>query len=108
MTIGQTAALIAQATAVVTGDTSVLHMASALETPVVGIYGSTRPGDNIPQFGPHALLYDDTISCAPCYKSRCPLTGSDHLRCQKAVTPERVLSAIETLLKEAHEPSLSC
>jgi lipopolysaccharide heptosyltransferase II len=103
-TIGQTAALVAAAAAVVTGDTSVLHIASALGTPVVGVYGSSRPGDNAPQFGPHVLLFDDTVPCAPCYKSRCRLVGGDHLRCQRAVTPAQVLNALETLRKESHEP----
>ena len=94
---GAFAALIAQAAAVVTGDTLALHLASALQTPFVGIYGSSRPADNLPLFGPQALLYDDAVPCAPCYKERCPLRGADHLRCQRAVTPAQVLAALEQL-----------
>lgn len=93
-----TLALVAQADAVVSGDTSVLHVASALAVPLVGIYGSTRPGDNAPLFGPHVLLHDDTVPCAPCCLSRCPLRGNEHLRCLRAVTPARVLDALEQLL----------
>ena len=95
---GPFAALIAQAAAVVAGDTLALHLASALETPLVGIYGGSRPGDNRPLFGPQALLYDNTVPCAPCYKERCPLRGTDHLRCQRAVTPAQVLAALARLL----------
>ena len=104
-TIGTTAALIRQAAAVVTGDTSALHLASALGTPVVGIYGSTRPGDNAPLFGASVLLFDDAVPCAPCYKAQCPLTGADHLRCQRAVTPAQALDALDVFLKgsENHE-----
>ena len=98
-TIGATAALIRQAAAVVTGDTSALHLASALGTPLVAIYGSTRPGDNAPLFGPNTLLYDDAVSCAPCYLARCPLTGADHLHCQRAVTPSQALAALDVFLK---------
>ena len=98
-TIGTTAALIRQAAAVVTGDTSALHLASALGTPLVGIYGSTRPGDNAPLFGANKLLHDDTVPCAPCYQARCPLTGADHLRCQRAVTPSQVLAALDVFLE---------
>lgn len=94
------AALIGQAAAVVTGDTVALHLASALETPVVGIYGGSRPGDNAPLFGPQVLLHDDAVPCAPCYKERCPLRGADHLRCQRAVTPAHVLNALERLAKQ--------
>ncbi len=99
--IGLTVALVSQAQAVVTGDTALLHIASALETPVVGIYGSTRPRDNTPQFGPHVLLYDDAVPCAPCYLDHCPLKGVDHLRCLHTITPARVRGALEGL---AHDP----
>jgi len=98
--VGVLAALIGQAAAVVTGDTLTLHLASALETPLVGIYGGSRPGDNAPLFGPSVLLFDDAVPCAPCYKERCPLRGAEHLRCQRAVTPDQVLEALEALWKE--------
>ncbi len=100
---GVLAALIGQAAAIVTGDTLALHLASALETPLVGIYGGSRPGDNAPLFGPHALLFDDAVPCAPCYKERCPLRGAEHLRCQRAVTPGQVLDALETLMRPGLE-----
>ncbi len=100
--IGVLAALIGRAAAIVTGDTVALHLASALETPLVGIYGGSRPGDNAPLFGPHRLLFDDAVPCAPCYKVQCPLRGADHLRCQRAVTPGQVLKALAELgIKEA-------
>lgn len=96
--IGVTAALVQKAAAVVTGDTATLHLASALGTPLVAVYGSTRPADNAPLSGPSALLYDDSVPCAPRYKSHCPLKGRDHLRCQYAVTPQRVLEALKAFL----------
>jgi len=99
--LGATAALVQQASAVVTGDTVMLHMASALETPLVGIFGSTRPGENLPLYGPQALLYDDSVACAPCYKGHCPLKGSQYLQCQRAVTPKQVLSALTQLSAES-------
>ena len=92
--LGLTVALVSLAQAVVTGDTALLHIASALEVPVVGIYGGTRPRGNAPQFGPHVLLYDDTVPCAPCYLDHCPLKGTDHLRCLHAITPARVVAAL--------------
>ena len=100
ISLGASAALIGQAAAVVTGDTFALHLASALGTPLVGIYGGSRPGDNAPLFGPNVLLFDDAVPCAPCYKERCPLRGNEHLRCQRAVTPNQVIEALETLWKE--------
>lgn len=97
--IRETAAIVERAAVVVTGDTSALHIASALGVPVVGIYGGTRPRDNRPQFGPNALLFDDTVPCAPCFKADCPLKGEEHMRCMKAITPAAVDEAISTLVK---------
>lgn len=100
--VGVTAALAALASAVVTGDTVMLHIASALQTPVVCIYGSSRPASNIPLFGSNVLLYDASVPCAPCYKEHCPLKGAKHLRCQHAIPPDQVLSALYKLLDEAN------
>ncbi len=93
--IGLTVALVSLAQAVVTGDTALLHIASALQVPVAVIYGSTRPRDNTPLFGPHVLLYDDTVPCAPCYLDHCPLKGADHLRCLHAITPAAVVAELK-------------
>lgn len=94
----ETGALVEMAAAVVTGDTSVLHIASALGTPLVAIYGSTRPGDNAPLYGEHRLLFDDAVSCAPCYKADCRFHGDNRLRCLHSVTPAQVLAALEELI----------
>lgn len=97
--IGVTVGLVAQASAVVTGDTVLLHIASALQTPLIGIYGSTRPGSNIPLFGPSTLIYDASVSCSPCYREHCSLKGTHHLRCQYVVSPTQVYSALASILK---------
>ena len=95
--LGQTAACVERAAAVVTGDTSVLHLASALGTPLVGIYGSTRPRDNAPRFGRNRLLFNDEIDCSPCYKAKCPLHGSSHMACMTSISPDAVLNALTEL-----------
>ena len=93
----QTAALVERADAVVTGDTSVLHMASALDTPLVGVYGSTRPKDNAPLFGNNELLFVEELPCAPCYKSHCPLSGAAHLACLTGITADQVIAALQRM-----------
>ncbi|MEO7714984.1 MAG: glycosyltransferase family 9 protein [Capsulimonas sp.] len=98
--VRQTAALVDRAAVVVTGDTSILHIASALDTPMIGIYGSTRPKDNAPLFGRNVLLYDDTVPCSPCYKSSCPLKGEDFMRCMTQISPAKVLECVENALSK--------
>jgi ADP-heptose:LPS heptosyltransferase len=95
--LGQTGALIKGAIGVVTGDTSILHISSALNIPTVAIYGSTRPNEYTPLFGKNVLLYDENTPCAPCYSSSCALTGKKHLKCLKAVTAESVLDKLQQI-----------
>jgi len=96
----QTVALVKMASVVVTGDTSVLHIASAVETPVIGIYGSTRPGDNAPFFGEHVYLYNDDVECSPCGKANCPLSGVDFMKCMRTVTVEWVYAHLQEYLSQ--------
>jgi lipopolysaccharide heptosyltransferase II len=95
--IGETAALIERSSAVVTGDTSVLHIASALDVPLIGIYGSTRPNDNAPLFGRSELLFDDSVDCAPCYHSTCRLANGERLKCLRQISVEQALAALERI-----------
>lgn len=95
----QLAALIARLELVVSGDTGPLHIATAVRTPVVALFGSTDPADTGPWrggagCGPATVLYD-ALSCAPCRKS--PTCGG-RFDCLRALTPERVLDASCDLL----------
>lgn len=91
-------ALIDQAAAVVTGDTSILHFASAVETPLIGIYGSTRPGLNAPYFGEHAYFFNDDLECSPCSRANCPLEGVSFMKCMRTINPGDVHLALLNLM----------
>jgi ADP-heptose:LPS heptosyltransferase len=108
--LGETIALIERSNIVVTGDTSILHIASALEVPTVAIYGSTRPGTNEPLHGTNVLLYDDTVECAPCNQAECRFKDLRRLRCQLAISPSTVAQSIMGLLATSNEVlrSYSC
>ena len=97
----QTVALVKMASGVVTGDTSVLHIASAVETPFVGVYGSTRPGDNAPFFGEHVYVYNEDVKCSPCGHADCPLKGDEFMKCMRTVPPDRVFNALSQYLTPA-------
>jgi heptosyltransferase-2 len=95
--LGETTALVRRATVVVTGDTSMLHIASAVDVPVVAIYGSTRPDDNVPLFGKQSLVFNPDVACSPCSQARCPLRGVDHMKCMRTISPDRVYDAITSV-----------
>ena len=85
-------ALLTELDALVAGDTGVAHLAAALGTPVVALFGPTDPALSAPR-GPVALL-SHPVPCAPCFYRTCPI---DH-PCMRLLAAERVRERLETLL----------
>ena len=93
------AELLGRARALVTNDSAPLHLASAMNTPTVAIFGPTVPEFG---FGPlasrSAVLGLDSLACRPCDRhgpQRCPL---GHWRCMREITPRHVAMALQDLL----------
>jgi ADP-heptose:LPS heptosyltransferase len=93
-------ALIERADLVVTNNTGPMHVAAAVQTPVVALFALTNPPE---QWGPwrvpHRLLNHD-VPCRLCYSRVCPTTHG----CLRLVTPDDVLAAASELLAE-HRPA---
>ena len=102
------AELIARAAVLVTNDSAPLHLASAMGTPTVAIFGPTVPEFG---FGPlasrAAVLGHDSLACRPCDRhgpQRCPL---GHWRCMREITPRYVATAVHELLTPSLPPTRS-
>ena len=94
------AALVGCAPVLVSNNSSPVHLASALRTPVVDLYALTNP-QHTPWMTPSRVLFHET-GCRFCYKSVCPETHHD---CLRRVAPEAVARAALELLA-ASETSL--
>jgi lipopolysaccharide heptosyltransferase II len=88
------AALLARAPLVISNNTSAVHLASAVSTPVVDLYALTNP-QHTPWRVPSRILFED-VPCRFCYKSMCP---EGHHRCLRGVAPDAVASAAMDLLE---------
>ncbi|HEY1083165.1 MAG TPA: lipopolysaccharide heptosyltransferase II [Prosthecobacter sp.] len=75
----------------VTNDTGTMHLAAALGTPTVSIFGSTEPVLTGP-LGPQHTVIRHHVPCSPCFKRECPF---GHYECMTKVTPEQVAGAVE-------------
>ena len=93
--LAEAIALIARADAVVANDSGLLHIASALNRPVVALYGPTDP-DHAPPFSDVAAALSLRLACAPCRQRECPLGHQD---CMQKMGTEMVWSALRPMLK---------
>lgn len=93
------AALIERAAVLVSNDSAPLHLASAVGTPVVAIFGPTTPGLGFGPRGSAAIVERSDLSCRPCSAhgpARCPL---GHHRCMREIPATAVHEAIAALIR---------
>ena len=91
-TLRELCALLKLCRVVLTNDTGPMHVAAAVGTPVVAIFGSTSPeltGPGLPGDSSHHLL-ESHAACAPCFRRVCPID----LRCMTGISVERVVQSV--------------
>ncbi|WP_114690118.1 lipopolysaccharide heptosyltransferase II [Polynucleobacter necessarius] len=86
-------ALISQAKAVISNDSGLMHIAAALKTPQVAIFGSSDPA-HTPPFSDKAKVIWLNLACSPCHKRECPL---GHLQCLNDILPAQVFATLNSL-----------
>lgn len=87
----QLAALYRRARLVVSTDTGPMHLAAAVGTPVVALFGPTAAWRTGP-FGSGHQIVRAPAPCAPCFKRRCDAGG-----CMNRISVERVLAAVDKI-----------
>ena len=88
-------ALLSELDGLVAGDTGVAHLAAALGTPVVTLFGPTNPRLTAPR-GPATTLVHP-VPCAPCFYRRCPIEHP----CLSGIDGHRVAQAILAAMASA-------
>lgn len=88
-------ALIARAHVVVANDSGLLHIASALNRPLLALYGPTDP-EHAPPFSDVAKSLSLKLPCAPCKQRSCPL---GHRDCMRKMDSEMVYQELKPMLK---------
>jgi heptosyltransferase-2 len=87
--------LLSIADNVVSNDSGLMHIASALDKPLVALYGATSPKFT-PPLSKQATILSIPVDCGPCFKRECP---EKHHKCLKELYPQQVTSALKRTLK---------
>jgi lipopolysaccharide heptosyltransferase II len=93
----QLAALLSRLTLLVSNDSGPLHLAAAMGTRVVGIYGPTRPDLQGPWGKDHETVVKAGLPCLGCNGVTCKIVTHD---CMRQLGVEEVLEAVRRCLKK--------
>ncbi len=96
----ETAALMDHCNVLLTNDSGLMHMATALKKKVVAIFGSTTELLGFyPYLTEHIILEHKSLACRPCShvgKHKCP---KRHFKCMKEIEAEQVIQAVQNMLR---------
>jgi len=90
----QLAALMKRCKVYLTPDSAPLHVAAAVNTPIITFFGPTDATRHVPPAKTMVIL-DKKLACAPCYSPRCRILTH---ACMKDISPEEVLRNINELM----------
>ena len=87
-------AYIDRCDAFVTNDSGLMHVAAALKTPTVAIFGSTDHVATGP-FSDQARIIRKPMACSPCKETHCP---QNHFQCMEQISAQEVFAAVQVFL----------
>jgi heptosyltransferase-2 len=98
-TLPELALLLSRCALLITNDSAPAHVAGAVGTPVVQIYGASVLSMGYGPLDPRSRIVQVDLPCRPCgahHENRCP---AGHFRCMRDITPEMVLGAAREVVR---------
>ena len=93
--VGLLPSLLRQAAVLITNDSGPMHIAAAVGTPVVALFGPTDPRKTGP-YGKGHLVLSHPVECSPCFSRDC--ARAMKLECLLEVKPDQVVHAVQQQL----------
>lgn len=82
--------ILASCSAAVSNDSGLMHIAAAVDVPVVAMYGATTPAYT-PPLHDNAKAFYMQLTCSPCWQRTCQY---QHYRCLRDIVPAQVFKAV--------------
>jgi heptosyltransferase II len=104
--LGDLAALLSLCDLVVTNDTGPMHLAGAVGTPTVSLWGPSDPREVRQVGAPDVRVTGPELACKPCYRNHCARRGAGtllpdaHEECMRLIEVESVVRAVDAALGE--------
>jgi len=95
-TLLQLGAVLKRCSLLISGDTGPLHLATAVGTRVVALFGAADPARTGPVGTGHRVLQAHGVACRPCRRRVC--TSGIDLECMKKISTQEVLDAVREML----------
>lgn len=92
------AAIISFARLFVGNDSGLVHLAGAVDCPVVVLSGPDDPQETSPLCKRKKLIIKD-LDCISCVKNECPKSGNEFMQCMKLITIDEVFDAAKSIYK---------
>lgn len=91
--LSELASLYKRALMVISTDSGPMHLAAAVGTPVIALFGPTDPNRTGPYGAGHTVIRNE-MECSPCFLKQCPAA-----KCMENITPEQVFVAVKKTLR---------
>lgn len=98
-TVGELPGILKMAACFIGVDTAALHIAAAVGTPTIGLFGPSAAVSWAPRGNGHRVVTAD-LPCIPCRNKGCD--NREYSRCMETLSADSVLSCFETLCRTLH------
>ena len=92
--LGEAMALIEKCALFITNDSGLMHVAAALNVPLIAIFGSTNSTTTGP-LSSNSRIVQVPMDCNPCLKPECP---KGHLKCMEQIGVDMVFDIVKEIL----------
>lgn len=95
-TLLQLGAILEKSALLISGDTGPMHMATAVRTPVIALFGAADPERTGPVGARNRVIQAKDLACVPCRSRKC--SNTHNMECMERITEDDVFEAVREML----------